>query len=347
VVVTDSVPTNRPPVAHAGTSYSGAEGALLVLGAATASDPDADPLTLTWTASSPLCSFSSASMLNPSLRCTDDVGLTVTLTVSDGKAAPVSSSVPVTITNANPRITAVTVPASPQPIGTVVVSAPFVDAGASDMHSCSIQWDEEGAAVPASVTQTAGSGTCSGSRQLSAGVYVVTVTVTDDDGGADTETATTLVVIYDPSAGFVTGGGWFFSAPGADALDAGAGGRANFGFVAKYRRGATVPDGETEFQFQAGDLSFRSTSYQWLVVTGGCFAQYKGLGTVNGVPGYEFVLTLRDGQLCGSPGPDGIRMKISSPAGVRYDNTGGTETIGPASGNVQPISGGSIVIHRR
>ena len=43
---------------------------------------------------------------------------------------------------------------------------------------------------------------------------------------------------------------------------------ATFGFVAKYRRGASEPIGTTEFQFQAGDLSFHSATYDWLVVAG-------------------------------------------------------------------------------
>ena len=49
----------------------------------------------------------------------------------------------------------------------------------------------------------------------SPGVYNVMLTVTDKDGGVSTAhivnndlTAPAYVVIYDPSAGFVTGGGW-------------------------------------------------------------------------------------------------------------------------------------------
>ena len=52
-------------------------------------------------------------------------------------------------------------------------------------------------------------------------------------------------------------------------------GRANFGFVSKYLTGATPPTGQTEFQFQVGNLTFHSESYQWLVING-ARAQYKG-----------------------------------------------------------------------
>jgi hypothetical protein len=62
-------------------------------------------------------------------------------------------------------------------------------------------------------------------------------------------------------------------------------------------------------------------------------SQYKGSGTLNGVPGYDFLLTLRDGQLCGSVGADGIRMKITSGGGgLRYDNMSGSDDIGQTSG---------------
>ena len=128
----------------------------------------------------------------------------------------------------------------------------------------------------------------------SAGIYPVTVEVCDPSGACDT--ATTSVVVYDPSAGFVTGGGWIDSqagscgaaAPEGSCLDD-AGGRATFGFVSRYKKGAAVPDGQTEFMFEAGDLQFQSDSYEWLVVAGKDRAQFKGTGSVNGLDGYQFM----------------------------------------------------------
>ncbi len=339
---------NQPPIVNAGTAYHGTEGSAITLSGATASDPNGDALTYTWTANSPRCTFTSGSILNPAVRCTDNGNFTVTLTASDGKAAAVSSAATLTVDNANPVITAVNVPAAAQTIGTIRISAPFTDLGASDTHTCSVTWGDGAAASGGTVTETPGSGagTCAASRLLPAGLYVVTVAVLDDDGGLGSRTASSPIVVYDTSAGSVTGGGWFMSAAGADRVNPTAAGKVNFGFEAKYKQGATVPDGETEFQFQAGNLNFHSTAYQWLVVTNGCYAQYKGTGTVNGVAGFDFLLTLRDGELCGSVGADGIRMKITPAGGVRYDNSGGSDNIGPTSGNVQRIDGGSIVIHR-
>ena len=128
-----------------------------------------------------------------------------------------------------------------------------------------------------------------------------------------------LLVVYDPDGGFVTGGGWIDSPTGAYVSDSTLTGKANFGFVSKYKKGASVPTGQTEFQFQMADLNFHSDSYQWLVVTGSNYARYKGNGTINGVGDYKFMLWAGDGD------PDTFRIKIweeeeSDNETVIYDN---------------------------
>ena len=123
-------------------------------------------------------------------------------------------------------------------------------------------------------------------------------------------------------------------------------GRANFGFVSKYKKGATAPTGETEFQFQVGDLNFHSTLYDWLVVSG-AKAQYKGRGTINGGGDYGFLLTATDGQLNGGGGTDKFRIKIwdRRTGAAVFDNAAGSpEDIDAA--NPQAISGGNIVVHK-
>lgn len=123
-------------------------------------------------------------------------------------------------------------------------------------------------------------------------------------------------------------------------------GHANFGFVSKYKKGAVTPTGNTEFQFQAGDLNFHSDAYDWLVVNqGGIRAQYKGTGTINGAlaptgDAYRFMLWATDDD------PDKFRIKIwYEDAGdvVVYDN--GFAGSGFETG--QPIDGGSIIIHTK
>ena len=159
------------------------------------------------------------------------------------------------------------------------------------------------------------------------------------------------MVVYDPSAGFVTGGGWIDSPPGACGPAAPAGvciddptGRASFAFVARYKKGADVPEGQTGFRFEAGDLKFRSDSYEWLVVAGKDRAQFKGIGSVNDEPGYQFMLTAWDSG--SADASDGFRIKIWNDVGTVYDNALGVQD-SLSRGDTQTISGGSIVIHAR
>ena len=97
-----------------------------------------------------------------------------------------------------------------------------------------------------------------------AGVYTLGLTVSD---GTDSDSASyEYVVVYDPDGGFVTGGGWIQSPAGAYTPNPSMSGKATFGFVSKYKKGANVPTGNTEFNFTTADFRFKSTVYQWLVI---------------------------------------------------------------------------------
>ncbi len=112
-------------------------------------------------------------------------------------------------------------------------------------------------------------------------------------------------------------------------------GKATFGFVSKYKRGATVPTGNTEFVFKAAALNFHSTHYDWLVVNqGGTRAQFKGSGTINGMGDYKFMLWAGDGD------PDTFRIRI-------WWEENGTEHVVYDNGSDQAIAGGQIVIHTK
>jgi hypothetical protein len=157
-----------------------------------------------------------------------------------------------------------------------------------------------------------------------------------------------LAPVYDPGAGFVTGGGWISSPTGAYAADPLLAGKAQFGFVARYHNGANVPTGNTEFQFQTASLQFKSASYEWLVVAG-ARAKFKGSGTLNGAGDYGFMLTAIDGQISGGGGVDKFRIKIWQKNGaggegaVVYDNQMGKDGAGD---DATALGGGSVVIHR-
>ena len=94
----------------------------------------------------------------------------------------------------------------------------------------------------------------------------------------DTILKTCMVVMYDPSGGFVTGGGWIQSPAEAYRKDPDMTGKAHFASSARYKKGMTVPEGETTFVFPAGNFKFKSTKYDWLIVEGGTKAKYKGSG---------------------------------------------------------------------
>ena len=121
-------------------------------------------------------------------------------------------------------------------------------------------------------------------------------------------------------------------------------GKANFGFNSKYKKGASIPTGNTEFQFKMADFKFKSTSYEWLVVSG-AKARFRGVGSVNGIGDYGFELTAWDGQANGGDGIDRFRIKIwnnNQGNGVVYDNLlGAADEDDPTA-----IGGGSIVIHK-
>jgi hypothetical protein len=154
-----------------------------------------------------------------------------------------------------------------------------------------------------------------------------------------------MVVIYDPNGGFVTGGGWINSPAGAYPDNPSLTGKANFGFVSKYQQGATVPTGQTEFQFKVAGLNFHSSVYEWLVVAG-ARAQYKGVGKINGAGNYGFLLTAIDGQINGGGGVDKFRIKIwdkNNNDVIVYDNKLGSSD---NSNDSTELGGGSIVIHK-
>jgi hypothetical protein len=225
----------------------------------------------------------------------------------------------------------------------VTVTAAASDPGTGDVLTCTFSWDDGGPTTQQPVV----AGSCSDTHNFpNAGVYTISVTASDDDGGTS-DPSTILVIVYDPSAGFVTGGGKIESPPGAYPADPLLTGQATFGFVSKYQRGRTIPNGQTEFQFHAADFNFHSTAYDWLVVSG-ARAQYKGTGTIGGAGSYKFLLTAIDGRLPGGGGVDRFRIKVWDPLdgdAIVYDNAMGS----PADidlANPQEISSGSIVIHR-
>jgi uncharacterized delta-60 repeat protein len=298
----------------------------------------------------------------PSATClTDDNGTRAVVGNIQDKDGGVSTyNADVTVNNVAPTVNTITVPLEPVNINDQSIHSVDVDfsdpAGMYDEpYQCEFDLDYDGVTFNGDAIYPGLSGTsCSTALSYTEpGVYTVRVKVTDKDGGAGENSATDLVVIYDSDGGFVTGGGWIMSPEGAchyNGCTEGTTGKATFGFVSKYKNGAATPTGQTEFQFKAGDLNFHSGSYEWLVVAG-AHAKYKGVGTINGMGNYGFMLTATDSDVNGSGEVDGFRIKIWDTKGtedetddvVVYDNKSGSED---DAYNTTELGGGSIKVHK-
>jgi hypothetical protein len=96
-----------------------------------------------------------------------------------------------------------------------------------------------------------------------------------------------------------------------------------------------------------GDLNFHAGGFDWLVIAGS-WAQYRGVGTVNGAGNFGFILTAIDADVDVNDAfnVDRFRIKIwdmDSGNRVVYDNQfGAADDAAPAT----EIGGGSIVIHK-
>jgi hypothetical protein len=250
-----------------------------------------------------------------------------------------------------PLVTNVVATPNPMPVNTAGALTAAVDdtaTGGSPIASAEVQIDG-GAWRPMEASDGAFDEPTENVRATlgpfaSGGALRVCVRGTDAVGNTSAPTCI-LFVAFDPTAGFVTGSGWIDSpASACPTFCRGAAGRAQVSFVSRYQKGASIPTGETSFEFQAGNLRFKSSSYQWLVVNGlGAVAQYEGSGSVNGVSGYVFRLTVYDAALTGI-GSDGMRMKITDSSHLIFDNKAGSSDDN-ARANTQRISGGNIVIH--
>lgn len=175
-----------------------------------------------------------------------------------------------------------------------------------------------------------------------AGVHNVCVWAEDTVGNVGTQECF-LLAVYDPEAGSVVGAGWINSPLGAYRPDQSLTGKALFAFYSRYRRGVSVPSGDTAFRLKVADMTFISTSYDWLVVAGPR-AQFWGTGQINGSGNYGFTLSAIDEARPGGGTVDRFRMKIwdkNNGNTLVYDNNLGLADTGDPTTALQ---GGNIII---
>ena len=309
---------NRAPAASIAVPAGGYrlnEGGSVVL-QGSGSDPDGDPLTFEW---SPAAELNDPTLATPTFSPRDEGTRVYSLVVRDGDASSAPATTAVRVDNVPPTMTlTLPVEGTAYRVGSAVEAhASFTDPGADDVHTCKVVWDDGTAPQAGNVTESNGGGSCAAVRTFtSAGVYTLELTIDDGDGGA--ATASAMVVVYDPAAGRVVGGGHIVSPAGAYRPNPSWSGPVVFAFTAQYL--GSVPVGATAAQLPGG-ARFASTSLEWLVVAG-FKAQFRGTGQINGRGDYGFLLTAYDGQRPGGGGSDRFRLKIWNRSGgaVVYDN---------------------------
>lgn len=214
------------------------------------------------------------------------------------------------------------------------------------------QWTfDDALSTAGKVVEPSGSkpGTVTGTYAFTTpGVYQIKLKVTDSSGQTSwVDTAgdvEAIVVIYDPNGGYTIGGGYIATPAGSYPADPSKIRKFSFGFNSKYAN-ATNPKGETQIHFAEGGLEFNALNYDYLAMSG-ARAQFRGFGKVNGESGYNFILTVIDGQLKGGGGVDKFRIKIwnKTTGAIIFDSQmGASDAADPST----PVgTGSSIVIQK-
>jgi len=279
-------------------------------------------------------------------RIDGSLGLrTLTVTADDG-ISQVSDSVTFQIV-AGPELSEIAAPIDPQQLGiehffTVELTDPDRDDSwkavwdFGDGTTCTTGVDTGCGIDPAPTVTT--SGTVSAVHTYAQpGVYNVTVTVNDSFEFSDVAEYRS-VVVYDSDGGFTTGGGWIIpGGPNSDQGDVLPGldgtSRANFGFVVKFKKNSTEPQGNLTFNSAVGDFRLKAESFDWLVVNPSR-AQFQGLAEIRGLDGlWPFRVVADDRR----NGPDRFTISVWAP-GAQPDVNG---LVYRASGE---LGGGQIQI---
>ncbi|MDB5224109.1 MAG: Por secretion system C-terminal sorting protein [Chitinophagaceae bacterium] len=269
---------------------------------------------------------------------------TVTVTCTDASNNSSTSTTDVIVAHN------ITTPASGATVrigSTVNLAGEFWDV-AGKKHTAKWLIDDK-TLINGTVTEPLGmnSGTVTGSYKFTtAGVYKIQMNVTDQNGitsySNTSENLEAIVVVYDPDGGHTYGGGWFNSPAGALPNNSRAIGEVSYGFAMNYYKNATLPKGETQFEFKVGDFEFNAVTFDYLSINK-AKAQFKGTGKITGgQSGINFIMTVIDGQLDGT-NVDKVRMKIynKNTGQVYYDNQPGASD---AANPVTPVGQNSSIV---
>jgi probable HAF family extracellular repeat protein len=341
-------PGNDRPIASIGGPYTGTEGTPVELNLSARDNNDVG-LTYAVTYGDGQATISVTSRGFRHLYA-DNGAYTLTLTVRDPKGASDTKTTTVTIANVAPMILANsrTGPTAPIALAGGRASAPisfeFSDMGGKhDVYTAEVACGNGPFVltthdIPVAETfnqnggYLGGRGTYRGAcTYTSAGFYTISARVSDEDGGTSGEALFTDVVIFDPAAS--TRGSGFYSVPGQGNR------KAHFSFDASFPSGGTVPNGAVRLWIPSGEMDFRSSSIELLVVSRNR-AQFWGTGTLNGAPA-RFRITAVDGNAHHDQLGDAIRVELWDARGVTllYDTQSGAPQGAPVT---TPADGGNI-----
>lgn len=221
----------------------------------------------------------------------------------------------------------------------MTATVPFTSPGDEDTYIATWLWNDgvgdnwnngttSDGTVSASydVTNLMNSGSVTGTHSFTyPGVYISCVTMSPSDNNPysslrcyNYNDSDSYLVVYDPSAGYVTANGSYDSPStnGPDGILNGGlpvGGKAIVGVSVKYLGGQT-PTGKVRFNFPKANINFESTSFDWFVFANGG-AWLHGTGTVNGAGSHTFNLALKDGSTTGGQKMVGFQIDNQTPDG--------------------------------
>jgi len=150
-----------------------------------------------------------------------------------------------------------------------------------------------------------------------------------------------FLVVYDPSAGSVSGTGWVI--PGGSTSDIGdyllpwvdGKTKASFSFKAEYRSAtSTTPSGFFNLSY-GSEFKLRSEGLDWLLIDPST-AQLQGTATIKGLSGtYVFQAIVQDGAPIG--GPDRLELRVWPLGADTFHDGPRFQATGDAGGNIQIV----------